>query len=135
MGSSGTTNFLPPLLCVLGVSLRRQVRDATAEVLEGVTQLLEVILSSPLQRYMLQKNTRLNNTALSLKCSCVWISQHPVVLCRMPSAKHFISSSFTRSLLHSHQNAIFLVLVRRVRCCQNNFGIFPTFLFFCSPLV
>uniref|UniRef100_A0A3B5A148 Cyclin D1 binding protein 1 n=1 Tax=Stegastes partitus TaxID=144197 RepID=A0A3B5A148_9TELE len=32
-----------------GVSLRRQVRDATVEVLEGVTQLLEVILSSPLQ--------------------------------------------------------------------------------------
>lgn len=49
------TYFLPPLLCVLGVSLRRQVRDATAEVLEGVTQLLEVILSSPLQRYILQK--------------------------------------------------------------------------------
>ncbi|XP_041802910.1 cyclin-D1-binding protein 1 homolog isoform X2 [Chelmon rostratus] len=32
-----------------GVSLRRQVRDATVEVLEGVAQLLEVILSSPLQ--------------------------------------------------------------------------------------
>uniref|UniRef100_A0A3P8TKL4 Cyclin D-type binding-protein 1 n=1 Tax=Amphiprion percula TaxID=161767 RepID=A0A3P8TKL4_AMPPE len=32
-----------------GVSLRRQVRDATVEVLDGVTQLLEVILSSPLQ--------------------------------------------------------------------------------------
>ncbi|KAM7401599.1 hypothetical protein PAMP_016903 [Pampus punctatissimus] len=32
-----------------GVSLRRQVRDATVEVLEGVVQLLEVILSTPLQ--------------------------------------------------------------------------------------
>ncbi|XP_074529374.1 cyclin-D1-binding protein 1 homolog [Halichoeres trimaculatus] len=32
-----------------GVSLRRQIRDATVEVLEGVTQLLDVILSSPLQ--------------------------------------------------------------------------------------
>lgn len=32
-----------------GISLRRQVRDATVEVLEGVTQLVEVILSSPLQ--------------------------------------------------------------------------------------
>ncbi|XP_018533751.1 cyclin-D1-binding protein 1 homolog [Lates calcarifer] len=32
-----------------GVSLRRQVRDATVEVLEGVAQLLEVILRSPLQ--------------------------------------------------------------------------------------
>ncbi|KAF1391112.1 hypothetical protein PFLUV_G00038500 [Perca fluviatilis] len=32
-----------------GVSLRRQVRDATVEVLEGVLQLVEVILSSPLQ--------------------------------------------------------------------------------------
>ncbi|XP_044077586.1 cyclin-D1-binding protein 1 homolog [Siniperca chuatsi] len=32
-----------------GVSLRRQVRDATVEVLEGVAQLAEVILSSPLQ--------------------------------------------------------------------------------------
>uniref|UniRef100_UPI003AAA6B03 cyclin-D1-binding protein 1 homolog n=1 Tax=Centroberyx gerrardi TaxID=166262 RepID=UPI003AAA6B03 len=31
------------------VSLRRQVRDATVEVLEGVAQLVEVILSSPLQ--------------------------------------------------------------------------------------
>ncbi|MED6277925.1 Cyclin-D1-binding protein 1, partial [Characodon lateralis] len=31
-----------------GVTLRRQVRDATVEVLEGVLQLLEVILSSPL---------------------------------------------------------------------------------------
>ncbi|XP_040890760.1 cyclin-D1-binding protein 1 homolog [Toxotes jaculatrix] len=32
-----------------GVSMRRQVRDATVEVLEGVAQLVEVILSSPLQ--------------------------------------------------------------------------------------
>ncbi|XP_076013106.1 cyclin-D1-binding protein 1 homolog [Genypterus blacodes] len=32
-----------------GVSLRRHIRDATVEVLEGVAQLLEVILSSPLQ--------------------------------------------------------------------------------------
>ncbi|XP_038553403.1 cyclin-D1-binding protein 1 homolog [Micropterus salmoides] len=32
-----------------GISLRRQVRDATVEVLEGVTQLVEAILSSPLQ--------------------------------------------------------------------------------------
>lgn len=32
-----------------GVTLRRQVRDATVEVLEGVAQLLEVILGSPLQ--------------------------------------------------------------------------------------
>ncbi|KAM6980335.1 cyclin-D1-binding protein 1 homolog isoform 2-T2 [Aplochiton taeniatus] len=32
-----------------GVTLRRQVRDATAEVLEGLVQLVEVILSSPLQ--------------------------------------------------------------------------------------
>ncbi|XP_008336407.2 cyclin-D1-binding protein 1 homolog [Cynoglossus semilaevis] len=32
-----------------GVCMRRQVRDATVEVLEGITQLLEVILSSPLQ--------------------------------------------------------------------------------------
>uniref|UniRef100_UPI0037E9A84E cyclin-D1-binding protein 1 homolog n=1 Tax=Semicossyphus pulcher TaxID=241346 RepID=UPI0037E9A84E len=32
-----------------GVSLRRQVRDATVAVLEGVAQLVEVILSSPLQ--------------------------------------------------------------------------------------
>ncbi|KAI9546100.1 Cyclin-D1-binding protein 1 [Dissostichus eleginoides] len=32
-----------------GVSLRRQVRDATVDVLEGVTQLVDVILSSPLQ--------------------------------------------------------------------------------------
>ncbi|MEQ2269218.1 Cyclin-D1-binding protein 1 [Xenotaenia resolanae] len=33
-----------------GVTLRRQVRDATVEVLEGVLQLLEVILRSPLHR-------------------------------------------------------------------------------------
>lgn len=33
-----------------GVSLRRQVRDATVEVLDGLVQLLEVLLSSPLQR-------------------------------------------------------------------------------------
>uniref|UniRef100_A0A673A8Q8 Cyclin D-type binding-protein 1 n=1 Tax=Sphaeramia orbicularis TaxID=375764 RepID=A0A673A8Q8_9TELE len=32
-----------------GVTLRRQIRDATVEVLEGVSQLVEVILSSPLQ--------------------------------------------------------------------------------------
>ncbi|XP_028261082.1 cyclin-D1-binding protein 1 homolog [Parambassis ranga] len=32
-----------------GVSLRRQVRDATVEVLEGVAQLVDVILKSPLQ--------------------------------------------------------------------------------------
>nr|XP_019960767.1 PREDICTED: cyclin-D1-binding protein 1 [Paralichthys olivaceus] len=32
-----------------GVSLRRQVRDATVGVLDGVSQLVEVILSSPLQ--------------------------------------------------------------------------------------
>uniref|UniRef100_A0A087X6W8 Cyclin-D1-binding protein 1-like N-terminal domain-containing protein n=1 Tax=Poecilia formosa TaxID=48698 RepID=A0A087X6W8_POEFO len=32
-----------------GVTLRRQVRDATVEVLDGVLQLLEVIISSPLQ--------------------------------------------------------------------------------------
>ncbi|XP_070758845.1 cyclin-D1-binding protein 1 homolog [Enoplosus armatus] len=32
-----------------GVSLRRQVRGATVEVLEGVAQLVEVVLSSPLQ--------------------------------------------------------------------------------------
>ncbi|KAM4588637.1 cyclin-D1-binding protein 1 homolog [Odontesthes bonariensis] len=32
-----------------GVTLRRQVRDATVEVLEGVLQMLEAILSSPLQ--------------------------------------------------------------------------------------
>lgn len=32
-----------------GVSMRRQVRAATVEVLDGVAQLLEVILSSPLQ--------------------------------------------------------------------------------------
>ncbi|XP_053288605.1 cyclin-D1-binding protein 1 homolog isoform X2 [Pleuronectes platessa] len=32
-----------------GVSLRRQVRDATVDVLDGVSQLVEVILSSPLQ--------------------------------------------------------------------------------------
>ncbi|XP_041834948.1 cyclin-D1-binding protein 1 homolog isoform X1 [Melanotaenia boesemani] len=32
-----------------GVTLRRQIRDATVEVLEGVIQLSEVILSSPLQ--------------------------------------------------------------------------------------
>ncbi|KAG7493528.1 hypothetical protein JOB18_010969 [Solea senegalensis] len=32
-----------------GISLRQQVRDATVEVLEGVAQLVEVILSSPLQ--------------------------------------------------------------------------------------
>lgn len=41
-----------PPVCVSGVSLRRQVREATVEVLEGVAQLLEVILNSPLQRYM-----------------------------------------------------------------------------------
>ncbi|KAI3369697.1 hypothetical protein L3Q82_024533 [Scortum barcoo] len=34
-----------------GVSLRRHIRDATVEVLEGVEQLVEVILSTPLQRY------------------------------------------------------------------------------------
>ncbi|TMS19124.1 Cyclin-D1-binding protein 1-like protein [Larimichthys crocea] len=34
---------------VSGISLRRQVRDATVDVLEGVAQLVEVILSSPLQ--------------------------------------------------------------------------------------
>ncbi|XP_010749247.3 cyclin-D1-binding protein 1 homolog [Larimichthys crocea] len=34
---------------VSGITLRRQVRDATVEVLEGVAQLVEVILSSPLQ--------------------------------------------------------------------------------------
>ncbi|XP_028970092.2 cyclin-D1-binding protein 1 homolog [Esox lucius] len=32
-----------------GVSLRRLVRDATAEVLDGVVQLVDVIVSSPLQ--------------------------------------------------------------------------------------
>lgn len=32
-----------------GISLRRLVREATVEVLEGVAQLVEVILSSPLQ--------------------------------------------------------------------------------------
>ncbi|XP_066558215.1 cyclin-D1-binding protein 1 homolog isoform X2 [Amia ocellicauda] len=32
-----------------GITLRRMVRDATAEVLGGVAQLIEVILSSPLQ--------------------------------------------------------------------------------------
>ncbi|XP_077384714.1 cyclin-D1-binding protein 1 homolog isoform X2 [Festucalex cinctus] len=32
-----------------GVSLRQQVRDATLQVLEGLTQLLEVIVTSPLQ--------------------------------------------------------------------------------------
>lgn len=32
-----------------GISLRRQIRDATVEVLEGVSQLVDVILSSPLQ--------------------------------------------------------------------------------------
>lgn len=32
-----------------GVTLRRQVRDATVEVLDGVTQLLDVIISSPLE--------------------------------------------------------------------------------------
>ncbi|XP_073726684.1 cyclin-D1-binding protein 1 homolog [Misgurnus anguillicaudatus] len=32
-----------------GVTLRKAVRDATAEVLEGLVQLLDVILSSPLQ--------------------------------------------------------------------------------------
>ncbi|XP_054641723.1 cyclin-D1-binding protein 1 homolog [Dunckerocampus dactyliophorus] len=32
-----------------GVNLRKQVRDATVDVLEGTAQLLEVILSSPLQ--------------------------------------------------------------------------------------
>ncbi|XP_051932289.1 cyclin-D1-binding protein 1 homolog [Hippocampus zosterae] len=32
-----------------GVSLRQQVRDATVQVLEGLMQLLEVILTSPLQ--------------------------------------------------------------------------------------
>lgn len=32
-----------------GVTLRRQVRDATVEVLEGLAQLLDVITSSPLQ--------------------------------------------------------------------------------------
>ncbi|XP_029683362.1 cyclin-D1-binding protein 1 homolog isoform X1 [Takifugu rubripes] len=33
-----------------GVSLRRQVRGATVEVLDGLVQLLEALLSSPLQR-------------------------------------------------------------------------------------
>lgn len=32
-----------------GVTLRRQVRDATVDVLEGLTQLLDVIISSPLE--------------------------------------------------------------------------------------
>nr|XP_057911467.1 cyclin-D1-binding protein 1 homolog [Doryrhamphus excisus] len=32
-----------------GVNLRQQVREATVEVLEGIAQLLEVILTSPLQ--------------------------------------------------------------------------------------
>ncbi|XP_056130101.1 cyclin-D1-binding protein 1 homolog [Lampris incognitus] len=32
-----------------GLSLRKQVRDATVEVLEGVLQLVEVIMNSPLQ--------------------------------------------------------------------------------------
>ncbi|XP_069025751.1 cyclin-D1-binding protein 1 homolog [Embiotoca jacksoni] len=32
-----------------GVTLRRQVRDATVEVLDGVARLVEVLLSSPLQ--------------------------------------------------------------------------------------
>lgn len=35
-----------------GVSLRRQVRNATVEVLDGVVQLLGVLLSSPLQTYV-----------------------------------------------------------------------------------
>lgn len=34
------------------MSLRRQVRDATLEVLDGLVQLLEVLLSSPLQRFV-----------------------------------------------------------------------------------
>ncbi|KAJ0023484.1 hypothetical protein NQD34_003383 [Periophthalmus magnuspinnatus] len=32
-----------------GVTLRRQVRDATVDVLEGLTQLLDVIISTPLE--------------------------------------------------------------------------------------
>jgi len=38
-------------LFLSGVSLRRKVREATVEVLEAVAQLVEVILSAPLQRY------------------------------------------------------------------------------------
>lgn len=34
----------------LGTTLRKMVRDATAEVVEGMIQLTEVILSTPLQR-------------------------------------------------------------------------------------
>lgn len=48
----GLCHIFSYLICVLGVTLRRQVRDATVEVLEGVAQLVEVILSTPLQRYI-----------------------------------------------------------------------------------
>ncbi|RXM92943.1 Cyclin-D1-binding protein 1-like [Acipenser ruthenus] len=34
-----------------GITLRRIARDATVEVLEGISQLIEVILNTPLQRY------------------------------------------------------------------------------------
>ncbi|KAM6927753.1 cyclin-D1-binding protein 1 homolog [Xenentodon cancila] len=40
-----------------GVTLRRQVRDATVEVLEGVAQLVEVILNSPLESLSQQQLT------------------------------------------------------------------------------
>lgn len=43
-----------PLSCVSfasGITLRRIARDATVEVLEGISQLIEVILKTPLQRY------------------------------------------------------------------------------------
>ncbi|MGH0187150.1 UNVERIFIED_CONTAM: hypothetical protein FKN15_023848 [Acipenser sinensis] len=36
---------------VRGITLRRIARDATVEVLEGISQLIEVILNTPLQRF------------------------------------------------------------------------------------
>lgn len=38
-------------LMLKGVALRKVVRDATTEVLDGLVQLLEVILASPGERF------------------------------------------------------------------------------------
>lgn len=41
------------IVCTLyaGITLRKTVREAVADVIEGTMQLIEVILNSPIQRY------------------------------------------------------------------------------------
>lgn len=51
-----------------GVSLRRHVRDATVEVLDGLVQLLEVLLSSPLQRLVHTETNERRETTIWMTC-------------------------------------------------------------------